>query len=115
MAEEELRNEIIEFQNMQQQMQLVSMQKQQIQVQLQEIERASEELLKTQEKATCYKLVGSVFIPKAPAALKKELADEKESLELRKSGLLKQEAKLSERFGVLRKKLEAAQKTQASG
>ncbi len=113
MAEDELRNEIMEYQNLQQQIQLISMQKQQMQMQLSEIDKAIEELGKTGEKQQVYRLVGGVFIPKEPHALKKELAEEKEAIELRKSGILKQEGKITERFMALRKKLEAAQK--ASG
>jgi prefoldin beta subunit len=110
MVQEELRNEVIEFQNLQQQLQLIAMQKQQIQVQLSENDKAQEELIKVSEKQAIYRLIGGIFIPKTAAVLKKELLEEKESLELRKSGLAKQETKLNERFTQIRKKLEAAQK-----
>jgi prefoldin beta subunit len=114
MSENELRNEIIEFQNIQQQLQLLGMQKQQIQVQVQDLEKALEELAKVPENKEVFRFIGSVFIPKTPSTLKKELAEEKEALELRKNGLLKQESKINERFSVLRKKIEAAQKGDAA-
>lgn len=112
---EDLRNELIEFQNMQQQMQIILMQKQQMQVQLQEIERAKEELGKNAGKGAIYRFVGSVFIPKSADALQKELAEEREALELRRSGLQKQEGKLAERMNAIKKKVEAYQKEHGEG
>ncbi|MEK6953547.1 MAG: prefoldin subunit beta [Candidatus Micrarchaeota archaeon] len=109
MSEEDLRNELIEFQNLQQQMQIINMQRQQLTVQLSEIEKAKEEVAKTPERHAMYRLVGNVFVPKDAATMKKDLEEEKETLEMRKSGLQKQEQKFTERINVIRKKVEAAQ------
>ncbi|MFH1750985.1 MAG: prefoldin subunit beta [Candidatus Micrarchaeota archaeon] len=109
MTEENLRNELIEFQNIQQQLQIIVMQKQQVQAQLTELERAKEEVDKTPEKYAMYRLTGNVFVPKDAAKLKKDLDEEKETLELRKNGIQKQEQKLSERADTIRRKVEAQQ------
>lgn len=105
----ETQNDLIEFQNLQQQLQILALQKQQVAAQVAEINKASEEIDKAGEaNAPFYRFVGSVIVPKKKDDLRKELKGEKESLELRKSVFDKQEAKLRERFVSLRKKLEAA-------
>lgn len=109
MAEEDLRNELIEFQNLQQQLQLVAMQKQQLLVNAQEVQRALEEVGKASEKQSIYRLIGNVFIPKTAAGIKKELEEEKEALELRKGTVAKQEQKFTERLNAIRKKVEVQQ------
>ncbi|MBI5228758.1 prefoldin subunit [Candidatus Micrarchaeota archaeon] len=101
---EEMKKELVEYQNMQQQLQLILLQKQQIQIQLNETERAEEELKKSEGKF--YRFAGSVLIPKEKEVLKKELKEEKESLELRKSVIQKQEEKITERMNSVRKKFE---------
>ncbi len=105
---DEMKKDIIEFQSLQQQAQYNAMQKQQAMLQIADAEKALEEL-KT-STGQCYKYAGSIIVPKDKAALEKELAEEKESLELRQSILQKQDDKIKERVLSLRKKFESLEK-----
>lgn len=96
--------EVIEYQNLQQQLQIVLMQKQQVQMQQKEIEKALEEV--TASPGPFYRFVGTVLVAKEKDALSKELAQEKEELSSRLPLLEKQEKKFKERFDALRKKVE---------
>ncbi|VVB68024.1 Prefoldin subunit beta [Candidatus Norongarragalina meridionalis] len=96
-----------DFQTVQQQLQLVLMQKQQTDLQLAELKKAEEEVSKGE--GSFYRFVGAVIVPKKKEDLKKELAEEKESLELRQGIFEKQEKVLRERFDALRKKLESSE------
>ncbi len=107
MAEEisdEMKKDIMEFQGLQQQAQYNAMQKQQTMLQIADLEKALEEL-KT-ASGQCYRYAGTVIIPKDKAAIEKELADEKESLELRQGILQKQEAAIKERASSLTQKFQ---------
>lgn len=99
---EEMKREVVEFQQLQQQMQMVAMQKQQLLIQVAELDKALEEVRKGDGKF--YRFIGSVLVPKEKAGLEKELVAEKESLELRKNVFQKQEDKVKERLTSLQKK-----------
>jgi prefoldin beta subunit len=103
-----MRRDLVEFQNLQQQLQLVLMQRQQTQLQLAELEKAQEEIAKGEGKF--FRFAGSILVPKEKNVLQKELKEEKESLELRQSVVGKQEEKLKERLNALRKKFEEFEK-----
>jgi len=100
---EEVKRDVIEFQQLQQQLQLVALQKQQTAFQIAELTKAGEEVEKSSGKF--YRFTGSVLVPKDKEALKKELSTEKESLELRQGMFQKQEDKLRERLTAIQKKL----------
>jgi len=100
-------SDVRDFQTVQQQLQLILLQKQQVDMQLMELKKAGEEVGKSE--GTFYRFVGSVVVPKKKEELKKELAEEKETLELRQGVFGKQEKILRERFDGLRKKLEAGE------
>lgn len=99
------REDVIELQNLQQQLQFLSMQRQQMELQVSELTKAGDEV--TGSNGQLYRFVGSVIVPKEKASLKKELEAEKESIALRQGTFAKQEEKVKERFMTLRKKLEA--------
>ena len=106
--DEQTRKGLLEYQNLQQNLQFSAMQKQQLAIQLDEVQKALEELEKAGEGTEIYRAVGSVFVRKDRGSLKNELLEEKESIELRKGSLEKQEKKMAERFESLRKELEAS-------
>ncbi len=108
MNEEELRKEIQDFQNIQGQLQLVSMQLQQLGFQQTETEKAMEEVEKND--GPFYRMVSNILVEKDKAVLKKELGEEKDTIELRLSTFKKQEERLKPRFEELRKKIEQAAK-----
>ncbi len=98
-------DEVREFQALQQQLQMLVYQKQQAIAQLSELDKSVAEV--TKSDGSCYRYVGTVIVPKNKDVLLKDLSEEKETLEMRKSLFQKQEDKLKEKFDALRKKLEA--------
>ena len=101
----DVKNDVIEFQNLQQQLQFIAMQRQQLELQAAELEKALEEVDKA--NGSLYRFVGSVIVPKEKSALAADLKSEKESAALRLTTFSKQEEKLKERFLSLRKRLES--------
>ncbi|MCX6768030.1 MAG: prefoldin subunit [Candidatus Micrarchaeota archaeon] len=110
---EEQKKDVMEFQNMQQQLQFISIQRQQTAVQLAEAKNALGEVKKSE--GTLYRLAGTVLVPKKKDALEKELAGEIEALEARQGIIQKQEDKIRERAPALAKKIEAIQKAAKNG
>ncbi len=103
--DEETKKEIIEYQNLQQQIQVMIMQRQQALAALAENDKAAEEAGKS--SGTLYRFVGSVIVPKKKDELLADLKEEKTALESRRDVFAKQEERLRKRFDELRKKLEA--------
>jgi prefoldin beta subunit len=88
---------------------MITQQRQQVELRLQEIEEALEELKKTTEKTPIYKSVGAVLIKtKGKTEVQKELRSNKESLELRKTTLEKQEGRTREKLNELQSKVQNA-------
>ena len=113
MAEEEmskqLQDQINRLQQMRMQLQMIMQQRQQIDLRLKEIEEALEELDKTDLKTPIYKSVGAILIKtKDKNVVIKELKTNKESLELRKSTLEKQEGRTKEKLNELQSKVQNA-------
>jgi prefoldin beta subunit len=113
MAEEEmskqLQDQINRLQQMRMQLQMIMQQRQQIDLRLKEIEEALEELDKTDAKTPIYKSVGAILIKtKDKNEVIKELKTNKESLELRKSTLEKQEGRTKEKLNELQSKVQNA-------
>ena len=81
----------------------------------QEVDKAAEEVGKLREGGQAYRLAGSVFVPKEKDALEKDLKEDKEKLQVRKSVLEKQEARLAERLDAVRRKAEKLQKGDGAG
>jgi prefoldin beta subunit len=113
MAEEEmspqLRDQITRLQQLRMQFQMIAQQRQQVELRLKEVEEAISELEKTNEKTPIYKSVGSLLIKaKGKNEINKELKSNKESLELRKSTLEKQEDRTKEKLNELQNKVQNA-------
>jgi len=116
MAEEEmskqLQDQINRLQQMRMQLQMIMQQRQQIDLRLKEIDEALEELNKTDDKTTIYKSVGAMLIKtKDKNNIISELKTNKESLELRKSTLEKQEGRTKEKLNELQSKVQNALNT----
>lgn len=107
----QLRHQIAQFQQVQQQAQALTVQKQQLELALHETERALEELGKLEEGATVYKSVGSILIKAGRDDVKKELTERKETLDLRVKTIERQEGRVIERLKEMRDKLQEALKT----
>ena len=106
----QLRHQLAQFQQAQQQALALSTQKQQLELALHETERALEELEKLPEGATTYKSVGGILIRAERAKLKGELTERKETLDLRVKTIERQESRVAERLREMREKLEEALK-----
>ena len=119
MAEElspQLQDQINRLQQLRGQVQMIAQQRQQTEIQLRETEEALKEIEKTDEKTPIYKSIGAILIKtKGKSDIKKELTSNKESLELRKTTLEKQEGRSREKLNELQSKVENALKLGAGG
>lgn len=95
----QLQNQINQFRQVQQQLQVVTAQRVQMETRLKEVELTLEELEKADDDAPVYRSIGSLLIrAQGKEALLKELQDQKETLAIRVKTLEKQEKTLAERF-----------------
>ena len=113
MADEEmskqLQDQIARLQQMRMQLQMIMQQRQQVDLRLKEIDEALEELDTTDAKAPIYKSIGAILVKtKGKTEVKKELKSDKESLELRKTTLEKQEGNTKEKLNELQSKVQNA-------
>ena len=93
----EMQNKLAQFQQVQQQVQVIAQQKYQVDIQVTEIEKTIEELDKLKKGAEIYKSVGTILVRSDDKdALKTELEDKKETLGIRIKTLTKQEKTLRE-------------------
>ncbi len=100
---------VMQFQNLQQQLQSTAIQRESLKLRSFEIDKALEEIEASKEK-NVYKISGNVMISKAAEEVKKELQEEKEVIGTRMKSLDKNEEKITEKLKELQKKLEEAAK-----
>ncbi|MGI5964424.1 MAG: prefoldin subunit beta [Candidatus Methanomethylophilaceae archaeon] len=103
----QLQNQITQFQQVQQQLQNVSAQKTQMDIQLRELKRTLEEL----DKATgdVYKSAGALLIKVDDKdALKSELEESAETMEIRVKSFERQEKTLKDKYNSLRETINKA-------
>jgi len=112
MNEGEQRELLMEFEKNRQMLTNVTMQKQQLTMQKEITDSSIEELGKTKEKSV-YKAVGNLLVPKTVEEMKKELADKKETIDLRLKTIEKQEETFLKKLNSIRAKLEGASKEEA--
>jgi prefoldin beta subunit len=90
---------------------MITQQRQQVEIQLKETEEALKEIEAATEKTPIYKSIGTLLIKtKGKNDIKKELTTTKESLELRKTTLEKQEGRSREKLTELQSKVESSLK-----
>ena len=105
----QLQNRIAQYQNLQNQLQVLGSQRVQLEAKLREIEGTLEELGKISGDTPVYKSIGMLLVRQDDReALKKELEDHKETLTIRVKSLQKQEKSLTERYEDLGGKIQAA-------
>jgi len=103
----QLQNQVMQFQQLQQQLQAVSTQKVQMDAQKKEMERTVEELDKA--KSDVFRSVGSLLIKVDDKdALKTELVDAMETLDIRIKALDRQEKGLREKYQTLQETINKA-------
>jgi len=101
---DQLKDKLGQFQNTQNQLQLILAQKQQFMLAAADIENALKELEKGGE-GKVYKMAGSLIIESTRDESKKELSEVKETSEARVKVLEKQEKKLREKFEGMQKEI----------
>lgn len=112
MAEEvpqQIQDQFARLQQLRSQLDMIIQQRQQVEIRLMEIGKAIEEVKKVEGEDKIYKSIGSLLIKvDNKEELLNELKEEKETYELRKNTLEKQEERLKERISDLQAKLEDA-------
>lgn len=98
------KDDILKFQQIQQQLQLIMMQKQDLQAQKAEVENAIKELGKIKGEGA-YEVIGNIMIKKSKKELEESLKNKKELIELRLSTIEKQQEKLTKDASKLQEKL----------
>jgi prefoldin beta subunit len=105
----QLQNKIAQFQNIQQQIQVLSSQKFQLEAQLRDTERALSELEKITKDAPIYKSVGNLLVKaEDKEEVQKDLTDKKETIDVRIKALDRQEKHLIEKYQELQQELSSA-------
>lgn len=104
-----LQNQLSQYQQLQQQIQVLSSQRYQLEAQAREVSKAIEEVNGMQPDASIYKNVGSLMIrAKDRESVLKDLSEQKETLEIRVKSVEKQEKHLRERYQSLQDELSRA-------
>ena len=107
----QLQDQINRLQQLRSQVQMITQQRQQIELKLREVDEALEELEKTDRNTPIYKSVGAILIKtKGKDKVQKELQSDKESFELRKTTLEKQEGRSMEKLNEIQSKVQNALK-----
>jgi len=104
-----VQNQIAQFQQLTQQIQMVATQKIQLEAQVKELDRSIAELEKTTDDSAVFRNVGSLLIQvKDKAALVGELKEQKETAEVRVKTLDRQDKHLRERHQSLQQQITQA-------
>lgn len=105
----QMQNQIAQYQQLQQQLQVLASQRVQLESKLREIEGSLSELAKVGPETTIYKSIGTLLVKSDDReALKTELEDHKETITIRVKAIQKQEKSLGERFEQLQQKISEA-------
>lgn len=105
----QVQNQLAQFQQLQQQLQVLATQRLQLEAKLRETGSTLEELEKVPAETPVYRSTGALLLRvEDRAALKKELEEQKETLEIRVNTVKKQEKSLGERYEQLQAKLSQA-------
>jgi prefoldin beta subunit len=108
-----LREQLVRFEQLQQNLQAIVMQKQQVDLESAEVDRALVELKKTADTDSVYKSAGNILVKAKKEDLLKELEERKELANTRSTVLAKQEARVRENIKDLQSKIEEALKGKA--
>ncbi|MCX8173282.1 MAG: prefoldin subunit beta [Thermoplasmata archaeon] len=102
----ELQNQIIQYKQVEQQLQVLLQQKFNFELQVREIDQALEVLKDAKEDTPIYKSIGSLLIKaNSRTEIVDELNNAKESINLKLTSIKKQEERLKEKYESLQKQL----------
>jgi prefoldin beta subunit len=105
----QVQNQLAQFQQLQQQLQVLASQRLQLEAKLREVTGTIEELGKVGPETPVYRSTGALLVRvEDREGLKKELEEQKETLEIRVNTIKKQEKSLGERYEDLQAKLSQA-------
>ena len=106
--QQNVQEQLNQFQQVQQQAQSIAMQKQTVNLQINEAKKALDELSKTADDQDVYKTAGSLLIKTTKADSETELKDNIEMLEIRQKTIEKQEKRVTARLEELQTSLQNA-------
>ncbi|HIH16086.1 MAG TPA: prefoldin subunit beta [Candidatus Diapherotrites archaeon] len=112
MAEQNIQQNVTEFERNRAQLMGITNQKQQLQLQANALNAALSELKNSKEKKV-YKAVGNILILSDAKKVEKEIGEQKESAEVRVKSLQKQEAALVDKLTKLKSLIERSGATGA--
>ncbi len=105
----QLQNQLQQFRQLQQQLQVITGQRVQLEARLKEVEGTIEELGRAADDATIYKSIGVLLVRASSRdEVRKELEDQKETLAIRVRTMGKQEKSLAERYERMQQQLTTA-------
>ena len=105
----QLQNQIAQYQQMQQQLQVYATQRVQLEAKLREVEQTLEELANLKDETPVYRSIGILLVKTSDReGLRKELDETKETLTIRIKTLQKQEKAVGEKFEELGAKIQSA-------
>jgi len=104
----QIKNQLAQMQQIQQQAQAIIAQKNQVEITLKEAELALEELEKLDADAVVYRAIGDLLIKTERDKTKDALIEKKDTLSLRAQTLARQEERIQKRFQQLQEQLKQA-------
>jgi len=108
-----LREQLVRFEQLQQNLQAIVLQKQQVDLESSEVDRALTELKKAADTDAVYKSAGNILVRSKKEDLLKDLEERKELANTRSTVLGKQEGRVRENIKDLQAKIEEALKGKA--
>ena len=102
---QQLQHQLMRLQQIDQQVKVLTSQRTQLELQLRETENALKELESAEEGVGVYKSIGMLLIKSDIKILKEELADKKETLDMRIKTLQRQEERSKKQRDEMREKL----------
>jgi prefoldin beta subunit len=104
----QIKNQLAQLQQIQQQAQAIAVQKNQVEITLKETDLALEELEKLDADAVVYRAIGDILIRTERDKTKGSLKEKKDTLDLRMQTLARQEERAQKRFQQLQEQLKQA-------
>ncbi len=104
----QIKNQLVQLQQIQQQAQAIAVQKNQVEINLKETELALEEIEKVGPDAVIYRTVGDLLVKTERDKTKESLVEKKDTLSLRLQTLARQEERAQKRFQQLQEQLKQA-------
>jgi prefoldin beta subunit len=104
----QVKNQLAQMQQIQQQAQAIITQKNQVEISLKETDLALEELEKLDNDAVVYRAIGDLLIKTEREKTKEFLKEKKDTLDLRLQTLARQEERAQKRFQQLQEQLKQA-------